>query len=180
MLTITVPGLDMFDESTNRFVTTDDTVLELEHSLVSLSKWEMIWEVPFLGPKPKTSEQTLSYIKCMTLTPDVPDEVFNRLTQTEFTQINEYIESKMTATWFTENGKRGPNGEIVTNEIIRYWMIALQIPDHYEREHLGRLFTLVRVVNEKNQPKKKVSAREAAERMAALNAKRLAESGLPG
>lgn len=168
MLTITVPGVELFDSETLRFSTTETTVLELEHSLVSLSKWESKWNIPFLGRDEKTNEMIIDYIKIMTLN-DVPDEVFYRLSQDNYEAINEYINAKQTATWFREEPNRLANREIITAEIIYYWMISLQIPSDYENWHINRLFTLVRVLNQKNAPKKKQNTQSAAAQRRALN-----------
>jgi hypothetical protein len=175
MLTIVVPGVESFDEANSRITTVGDMKLQLEHSLVSLSKWEQEWEEPFLTKKDKTSEQTMSYIRAMTLTPDVPPEVYSRLTPENFAQIQKHIEAKMTATWFNDTGSK-PSREILTAEIIYYWMFSLGIPLECENWHLNRLLTLVRVFdakNQKNNPNrpKPSSANLAAERMR-LNAER--------
>ena len=168
MLTITVPGVELFDSETLKFSTTETTVLELEHSLVSLSKWESKWNIPFLGRDEKTNEMIIDYIKIMTLN-DVPDEVFYRLSQDNYEAVNEYINAKQTATWFREEPNRPTNREIITAEIIYYWMISLQIPSEYEYWHINRLFTLVRVLNQKNAPKKKQNTQSAAAQRRALN-----------
>lgn len=174
MLKLYILGTEFLDESNNELVTTEDVVLELEHSLVSLSKWESTWEKPFLGPDKKTIEETIGYIEAMTLTPDVPPETFLRLNNAHFEQVNKYIESKMTATWFSD--KPGPaSREIVTAELIYYWMVSLNIPFECENWHLNRLFTLIKVCNQKNSPPKKMSRRELAERNRALNAQRKAQ-----
>jgi hypothetical protein len=174
VLKLYILGTEFLDESNSELVTTEDVVLELEHSLVSLSKWESTWEKPFLGPDKKTIEETIGYIKAMTLTPDVPPETFLRLNNAHFEQVNKYIESKMTATWFSD--KPSPaSREIVTAELIYYWMVSLNIPFECENWHLNRLFTLIKVCNQKNSPPKKMSRRELAERNRALNAQRKAQ-----
>lgn len=179
MLKITIPGDRFFDEDKEEFITQNDVVLEMEHSLVSLSKWESFHEKPFLSPDKKTPEETIWYIKAMTLTPDVPPEVFQRLGQAEIDQINEYIKAKMTATTFREEPKRGPS-EVITAEIIYYWMISMNIPFECQYWHLERLLALVKVINLKNAPQKKMGKRELAARQRQLNAERRAKYGSSG
>src|SRR4051812_33237412 len=128
MLVIVVPGVEMFDEQTQEFVTIDDVTLELEHSLVSLSKWESIYEKPFLGRDVKTSEEVLGYVKAMTLTPNVPEEVFPKLSEDNFKAIHEHIDAQMTATWFGEGSNAPITRDVITSELIYYWMITFQIP----------------------------------------------------
>lgn len=154
MLKITIPATEHFDDATQRFITSNAVELEFEHSLVSLSKWESIWEKPFLGPEEKTREETLGYMRCMCLTPDVPPEVFLSLSNEHIDQLNAYISAKMTATFFTEDPSKakGPQRkELVTSEVIYYWMISHSIPVEFEHWHLNRLITLIQVCNRKNQ-----------------------------
>ena len=108
----------------------------------------------------------------MTLTPNVPDDIYNRLTQDNLQSISDYVNAPMTATTFNEHGPKKPNREIVTSELIYYWMVSLNIPFECQKWHIKRLITLIRVCEIKNTPPKKHSKREIMSRNAALNAAR--------
>ena len=172
MLQITIPAREMWDERNNEFVYTNEQTLQLEHSLISLSKWESKWNKPFLSKESKTYEETLDYVKCMTLTQKVSPEIYANLTDENMCDIQRYIEAPMTATTFSEEKNKKGNREIVTSELIYYWMIALGIPLECEKWHLNRLLTLVRVCNIKNSPPKKMGKNAIMSRNASLNAAR--------
>ena len=172
MLQITVPASESWDESKQEFINTKEQTLQLEHSLVSLSKWESKWCKSFFSKREKTNEETLDYIKFMTLTQNVKPEVYSNLSNENIKQINEYIEAPMTATHFSKDEKGKVNNEVVTAELIYYWMITLNIPFECQKWHLNRLLTLIRVCNVKNQPPKKMSKSAIMSRNAALNAAR--------
>lgn len=172
MLTIVVPAGELFNEKTNEFIQVKEQVLQLEHSLVSLSKWESKWNKPFLANSEKTIAETLDYIRCMTITQNVNPMVYNRLSRSNIEAINKYIDAPMTATTFSNIDGGSKNREVVTSELIYYWMISLNIPMECQKWHLNRLLTLVRVCNVKNTPPKKMSRREIMSRNAALNAAR--------
>ena len=180
MLRITVPAVELWDEARQEFIQTKEQTLQLEHSLVSLSKWESRWCKPFLSKDEKTTEQVLDYIRCMTITQNVNPDVYYRLSNDNIQQINAYIDAPMTATTFREDktGKRGR--EIITSEIIYYWMIAYNIPPEYQKWHLNRLLKLIRVCDIKNQPPKKRSKRDIMATNAALNAARRKQLGTRG
>jgi hypothetical protein len=180
MLKITIPAGELWDEVREEFVYKEEQKLQLEHSLVSLSKWESKWCKPFLSKKEKTLEETIDYIRCMTLTQNVKPEVYYRLTNENLEAVNKYIQAPMTATWFNEQKNARRSSEQVTSELIYYWMIALNIPFECQKWHLNRLLTLIRVCNIKNQPPKKRSKREIMSRNAALNAARCKQLGTNG
>ena len=172
MLQITIPPGEMWDEIRNEFVTTKGQTLTLEHSLVSLSKWESKWHKPFLSKEPKTQIETIDYIKCMTLTQNVDPNIYQFITRDNINEINAYIDNPMTATTFSDRENKKFSREIITSELIYYWMISLNIPMECQKWHLNRLITLIRICGIKNTPPKKRSRREIMSRNAALNAAR--------
>ena len=172
MLQITIPATEKHDESNDTFIYTPERTLQLEHSLVSLSKWESKWCKAFLSKEPKTYEETLDYIRCMTITQNVGPEVYQNLSTKNIEEINAYIEAPMTATTFAQDLPGGKSREVVTAELIYYWMIAMNIPFECQKWHLNRLLTLVKVCNVKNTPPQKIPKGDAARRRAALNASR--------
>lgn len=173
MLQIKIKARELWDEKKEEFITNNiEQVLQLEHSLVSISKWEAKYNRPFLDKKDiKTTVETLDYIKCMTITQNVKDEVYDNLTPADIDSINDYIAAPMTATTFNELNK-STSREIITSELIYYWMISLQIPMECQKWHINRLLTLIRVCNVKNAPQKKMSKRELTSTFASLNAAR--------
>lgn len=180
MLTITIPATEMWDEKNEKFIDIKECRLQLEHSLVSLSKWESKWCKPFLFTNDKTAEEIMDYVRCMTLTTNVSPEVYYGLTSENIKAINAYIEAPMTATHFGSEQNGSGKREIVTSELIYYWMIALNIPFECQKWHLNRLLTLIRICNIKNQPAKKMSRKEIMSRNAALNAARRKQLGTKG
>ena len=173
MLTIIIPELDGWDENRNEFISLSKRqVLQLEHSLVSLSKWESKWCKPFLTKTEKSVEETLDYIRCMTITQNVDPNVYNSIGQDLLDEIGIYIDAPMTATTFTKNEPNRINRDIITAEIIYFWMITLQIPSEYQKWHLNKLLTLIEVCNIKNQPPSKLKQSDIINRNRNLNAER--------
>lgn len=185
MLTITIPATELFDDSVGThgafLPKIEETTLMLEHSLVSLSKWEQKWKIPFLSNKSPTTEQTIDYIRCMCLTPEVSPEVYNAIPNEAIQQVNDYISDTMTATWFNESPGQKSSSEVVTAEVIYYWLVALTIPFETQEWHLNRLLTLIRVTNLKNDPKKKLMPlAEQQTQQRDINAERRAKMGTKG
>lgn len=172
MLTITIPGQEFWDEKKEEFIQTKGVTLQLEHSLISLSKWESKWHKPFLGKDDRTDEETLDYIRCMTITQNVDLKVYELIDNKTVDEISEYIKDSMTATWFSNRNGEETKKEVITSEIIYYAMIVNGIPFECQKWHLNRLLTLIRVCNEKNKPPKKRSTKEIAREQAAINAAR--------
>ena len=171
MLTLTIPSIEQWDEANERFVWTKEYTLQLEHSLVSLSKWESKWQKPFLSKEERTSEESIDYIRCMTITQNVEPEAYKYITSENIKAVTDYLEAPMTATTFRDE-KKGLNREIVTAEVIYYWMVTLNIPFECQKWHLNKLIALIKVCDLKSQPPKKMSKRENMSRQAALNAAR--------
>jgi hypothetical protein len=179
MLRIEIPiSPEGWDEVKQEFVEPKTQVLQLEHSLVSLSKWESKWCKPYLTQEVKTPEETIDYIRCMTITQNVDPDVYNHVTNANIEQVNEYINAKMTATWFAEDKKKkkkARNSRPITNELIYYWMISFGIPFKCEKWHLNRLLTLIEVCEREANPRKGPGMKESivsyAERNAARKAK---------
>ena len=174
MLTLIVPiSPEGWDEAKQEFVEPKTQILQLEHSLISLSKWESKWHKPFYSNKNMTVEETLDYIKCMTLSKNVSPDLYDHITRENINDVMEYIGNPMTATTFAKESKMAGGREVITSELIYYWMIASNIPfDPCEKWHLNRLITLIRVCGVKNTPPKKRSKRDIMSRNAALNASR--------
>lgn len=183
MKEITIPKGTFFDDSTNKFIHIKETTLQLEHSLISLKKWEEKWHKPFLKKEDKTTEEILDYFRCMTLNQKKIDpEIYLYIPSNLINEIVEYIKDPMTATTFNDSliGAQKNSGEIVTAEIIYYWMVSYNIPVEFQKWHLNQLLTLIKVVSIKNGPKKKMGKREAAQQRAALNKARRAKYNSKG
>lgn len=180
MLEILIKGTESFDETTATFSDADSITIELEHSLVSLSKWESKHKKPFLGPSTKSTEEVMDYINSMIITKDVPLDILSRFSPDNFSVINAYIDSPQTATTFGEMPKYTGRRETITAELIYYWMVAFNIPFSCETWHLNRLFALIRICNVKQSKPKKMSRSQLAQRNRDLNAQRRAQLGSAG
>lgn len=172
MLRITIPDKELWDEIKEEFVYKKGQTIQLEHSLVSLSKWESKYCRPFLVKQDKTYDETVDYIKFMTITQNVAPEVYKNLTDKNIEDIKKYIEAPMTATHFSDETNKKTSREQITAELIYYWMAALNIPFECQKWHLNRLLTLIRVCNIKNTPPKKMSKKDIMRRNSAMNAAR--------
>lgn len=171
MLKITIPSNEYWDEVKEEFIKTKEQTLQLEHSLVSISKWEAKYNKEFLSKEAKTKDEVLYYVQCMTLTQNVDPSVYNRLTRQNFTDINNYIDAPMTASSVREEKYfNGVNRERVTSELIYYWMIVLGIPFECQKWHLNRLLMLIRICNAKNKPRKKSGMRDLYKQHNDINA----------
>lgn len=170
MLRIVIPKCDLWDEQRNEFLTRDEQILELEHSLFSVAEWESKWNKAFLSKKEKTQEESIDYIRCMTLN-HVNPEIYDSLTRQNIDDISNYINAKMTASVVNDRSTKKGGNNVVTAEVIYDWMIFLNIPfDPCQHWHLNRLVTLIRVSSIKNAPQKKMSQRELISQYAAINA----------
>lgn len=183
MLELIIPESEIWDEENECFVYskgTEGKTIQLEHSLISLKKWEEKWHKPFLSNDDKSYREICDYVRCMTITKSVPESAYDYIPAKTMEQIIEYIQNPMTATWFSNppnaNGtpKMG-NREVITAEIVYYWMVTFNIPSEYQKWHLNQLLTLIKVISVKNAPKKKMSQQEVIKQNAALNAARRAK-----
>lgn len=181
MLTIVVPGIESWNQATNQFEYSPETTLHLEHSLASLSKWEEIFKKPFLGKEERTDGEAIGYIIAMTITEDVPSDVYSRLSQENLNAVADYINESRTATWFNEKSGGPKNTQTLTAELIYAWMFMAGVDKECETWHLSRLITLLRVIRLENEPKKKTRPDSSAlSDRARLNAQRKAALGTTG
>lgn len=171
MLTLIIKASDQYNDAINEFITIKEQTLQLEHSLISISQWESKWKKPFMSKDKKTVEETLDYVRCMSLNKNVDDMVYQTLSNDNISKVQDYIEEEMTATTFgPDNGPK--NKKVITSELIYYWIIALNIPIKCEKWHLSRLMTLINICNIENTPPKKMNKRDTLSRNAATNAAR--------
>jgi hypothetical protein len=162
-------GDESFDEKTNEFIPAKEQELQLEHSLVSMSKWESEHLKPFLGKAAQTDDEVRDYVRCMTLTQNVDPEVYKHISKSEMDQITAYMNSPMSATIVNEVAAGKGSREVITSELIYYWMVAQNIPFECQKWHLNRLFSLIKVCSIKNTPPKKMNQKEILSRNKSLN-----------
>ena len=177
MLQITIPETELFDEVRQEFIYVRKPVtLTLEHSLVSISKWESKWKKPYLSNDEPTPEEVIDYVRCMTITQNVDPEVYYALTMDNLKEIEAYIKDPYSATTITEYGN-GPkrNKEKVTSELVYYWMCAYQIPFEAQKWHFNRLMNLIRIAGIKNSNDNKMSRKDAMKSQREINAMRRAK-----
>lgn len=182
MLRLTIPERELFNQKDNSFIHVKSQTLQLEHSLVSVAKWEAKWEKPFLDEKPKTIEETIDYIRCMTITQNVDPDVYYGLRDSDIDAVNRYIARPMTATWFSNlDEEKTPKKPVTpTAELIYYWMVAFNIPFECQKWHLNRLLTLIRVCEVKQRPSKKMSKAARQKQNKSLNQARRRRLGTRG
>lgn len=172
MLTIIVPASELYDEKNNEFIQIKEQTIVLEHSLVSIAKWESKWKKSYLSTQEKTVNEWIDYIRCMTITKNVNPLVYKTINKSASEAIQRYINDPMTATYFSDDGNKKSGRNVVTAELIYYWMISLGIPFECQKWHFNRLMALIRVCDIKNNPGKKMSRREILTRNQALNEER--------
>ena len=152
MLKIVIPTQEHFDEINNVFFETKEQPLQLEHSLVALSRWESKWKKPFLADTKQSFEEMIDYVRCMTITQNVDPDIYNYMPLPLFHEITQYIDDTMTATVVQEISKPVGKPETITSELIYFWMVNFRIPFECQKWHLNRLLTLIRICSIKNAP----------------------------
>ncbi len=168
MLKVIILPTEHYDEDRNIFFKYPEqpVTLFLEHSLLSISKWEEKWHKPFLTDERLSTEETLDYIKCM-IVKSIPNQLDSKwlynLDEKSLKSINDYIKDPMTATFFNEQANKNPkNKRIITNELIYYWMVSYQIPFSCEKWHINKLITLIKVCNAENEAASKDNKKNSA------------------
>lgn len=180
MLELVVPGQEYWDEKNEEFTYDKEVTLQLEHSLISISKWESKHHKAFLSKRIKSQDEMLDYIRCMTINRNVDPKVYNRLTVKNLEEINAYIEDPMTATYTGDDTETAGPKDTITSELIYYWMVSYNIPAEFNKWHINRLMALINVCSKKNSPQKKMSTNAILRKNAALNAQRRAKYGTKG
>ena len=170
MLRIIVPGSEYYDEEKNEFIYRKDQELQMEHSLISISKWEAKWKIAYNKDRKKSPEEILDYFRCMTINRVDPD-VYERLTEQNINDIISYMNDPMTACYF-DNDNSSKSKDVMTSEMIYYYMIVLGIPFECEKWHFNKLLALIEVCSIKNKPEKTMSRADLLRKNARLNAAR--------
>ena len=172
MIQVTIPGGELFDPKTNEFINFKTTTVSLEHSLISISKWEAKWKKSFFKNEERSLDEIIDYIACMCVTPNVDPRIFHKISSKEVKKVSDYISDPMTATTFHDLEDHKANKQTVTSELVYYWMIAYNIPFECQKWHINRLLTLIRICGIKNAPPKKISKAEMMRKRAQVNAER--------
>ena len=176
MLSITIPARELYDDRTGMFIDVDAHTLQLEHSLISISKWESKWHKPYLTKEQKTMPEFIDYVRCMTMTQNVNPLVYSCLTRENLIEIKNYIDDPMTATTISNLDDKKPRNQKITSELVYWWMVEFGIPFETQKWHFNRLITLIRICQAKNSPPEKLSKKDRA----MLNASRRAKLGTKG
>lgn len=175
MLSINIPETELFDEETDSFIKIKAQSLNLEHSLISVSKWETIHCKPFLTKNKKTPDEVRDYIRCMIINAPKGQDVVKAFTPKEINEVIDYINKKKTATTVTFFSKKTKaSNETITSELIYYWMFSAGISIECEKWPLDRLFALIKIFSAKNAPKQKGVNHEYNKMQHDLNAQRRA------
>jgi hypothetical protein len=180
MLTIEIPERDFFNEETCEFVVKPKVSFQIEHSLASISRWESKWNIPFLADTRKTNEQMADYIRCMTVTKNIPEDIYADLPAEVHVKVSEYIRAPMTATTLPQDRGGRRNRETTTSELIYFWMVSYNIPLECQKWHLNRLLTLIQICNIKNQKPGKRNRQDLMAQRRSINASRRAQYNSKG
>lgn len=175
MLEIHVPEREFYDERNEVFIKTRPVILQLEHSLMSVSRWESKWRKPFLTDEDKTRAETMDYIRCMTINRDVDPNVYAALTSDDIQKIMDYVGAELTATKVYRVKSTNAPKKTITSEVIYSWMVMYNVPFECQKWHISRLLKLLDVLEIANNPKNKMSKGETARSNAALNKARRAK-----
>lgn len=176
-------GDELFDEETNTFLHPVGKKLHLEHSLLSISKWEAEWEIPFLNTD-KTSEQSLSYIKCCVLDDDFDELLLNTLSDKNILDFNAYLSKGMTAKKIIDlrsslsqkrKSRRPASQKALTSEDIYYSMIQFHVWKECEEWPLQRLLSLLQLCSLKSNSTGEMSKSDQAKFYREENARRKAK-----
>ena len=179
-ITIKVPAAELWDPVKEQFVSIKEQTLLMEHSLLSVDKWESRWKKSYISSENKTPVEVIDYLKCMTITKNVDPYVYYAIPASELKRIDKYISDPMTATTFNDRNEKRGRKEVITSEIIYWQMTQLNIPLEWEKRHLNKLLTLIRVAAIKSQAPQKMTKADIARQNKALNAARRKRTGSKG